>query len=169
MSHIANMIKKDASDCFGHGLVFHDVLSNLSDVFDTLCLYGSLSAQGYSELLMDQIFIGSKIYLDCLVVCSQPTKQGGLAFTISRETIWIIGVHFRVRLWVDNWLGIPIIELLHNSGDLCDPGILVDDLVDSDGVWNLPTSFREAFSQLTTCIEDVEIAMDRPDERVWAY
>ncbi|KAF3451996.1 hypothetical protein FNV43_RR08092 [Rhamnella rubrinervis] len=47
--------------------------------------------------------------------------------------------------------------------------ILVGDLVDSYGVWNLPQSLRATFPQLNMCIEDVEIAMDRPDERVWFH
>ncbi|KAF3445933.1 hypothetical protein FNV43_RR11110 [Rhamnella rubrinervis] len=44
--------------------------------------------------------------------------------------------------------------------------ILIDDLVDFDGVWNLPTSFRAAFPHLTTFIEEVAIAMDWSNERV---
>ncbi|KAF3443335.1 hypothetical protein FNV43_RR13017 [Rhamnella rubrinervis] len=60
-------------------------------------------------------------------------------------------------------------QINHNSGDLCDPRILVGDLVNSDGVWNLLTNFRAAYPQLTICIEDVEIAMDKPDERLWAH
>ncbi|KAF3453875.1 hypothetical protein FNV43_RR04316 [Rhamnella rubrinervis] len=62
----------------------------------------------------------------------------------------------------------PIIELLRTR-DLCDPDTLVGDLVDSDGNWNLPASFRTAFPQLCSGIEKVAILMDRPDERVWPH
>ncbi|KAF3431983.1 hypothetical protein FNV43_RR26719 [Rhamnella rubrinervis] len=55
------------------------------------------------------------------------------------------------------------------SGDLCDPNLLISELVDSDGVWNLPTSFRAAFIQLTKCIKEVVVAKDRTDERVWVH
>ncbi|KAF3433313.1 hypothetical protein FNV43_RR24415 [Rhamnella rubrinervis] len=57
-------------------------------------------------------------------------------------------------------------SVFQNSGDLCDLSLQVGDLVDSDDVWNLPMSFHDAFPQLTTCIEEVAIAVDRPNEKV---
>ena len=50
---------------------------------------------------------------------------------LHEESIWIVGRHSKVRCWVDNLLGSPLIELV--SGDvLLDPPIdaLVGEFVD---------------------------------------
>ena len=41
------------------------------------------------------------------------------------ESIWVIGRHSKVRFWLDNWLGSPLIDSIHEMIDMDPPIKLV--------------------------------------------
>lgn len=61
---------------------------------------------------------------------------------LSSECCRIIGQHFKLRFWHDNWLGTPLSNLLPHANHLHTP---IFYFLDSDGGWSLLMCFKVAF------------------------
>jgi ribonuclease HI len=87
--------------------------------------------------------------------------------TVYSNSIWIVGTGENINLWVDNWLGEPLIDMLQIDPDLstCFTGLVVD--VIQDGRWNLPGSLVPLVSHLLDSV--VLSSAPLPDMLAWQH
>ena len=84
---------------------------------------------------------------------------------LHEESIWMIGRHSKVRFWVDNWLGSPLIEFVSGDVSLDPPNdSLVGEFVDQQ-VCRLPEAFCSQFPSVTHEIH--QIIMRDWDTLIW--
>ncbi|KAI9198283.1 hypothetical protein LWI28_012969 [Acer negundo] len=97
----------------------------------------------------------------------------GFAFSFLRESsllkegIWLIGENSQRDFWRENWLRVPILELLGIPDYLANPlRVRVSDFI-HEGRWVLDDSFRARFSDLCFRIDRIAIS-PVVDSLVWA-
>ncbi|KAI9154408.1 hypothetical protein LWI28_025962 [Acer negundo] len=97
----------------------------------------------------------------------------GFAFSFLRESsllkegIWLIGENSQRDFWLDNWLGVPILELLGIPDYLANHfWARVSDFI-HEGKWVLDDSFQTRFSDLCFRIDRITI-YSVVDSLVWA-
>ena len=85
-----------------------------------------------------------------------------------KEGIWLIGENSQRDFWRDNWLGVPIVELLGIPDYLASPlRARVSDFIHK-GKWVLDDSFRARFPDLCFRIDRIAIS-PVADSLVWAH
>ncbi|KAK2638786.1 hypothetical protein Ddye_026581 [Dipteronia dyeriana] len=85
-----------------------------------------------------------------------------------KEGIWLIGENSHRDFWHDNWLGVPILELLGIPDYLATLlKARVSDFI-YEGKWVLDDSFRVHFPNLCSRIDSVAISLIT-DSLVWAH
>ncbi|KAI9198086.1 hypothetical protein LWI28_009807 [Acer negundo] len=87
--------------------------------------------------------------------------------SLLKEGIWMISENSQRDFWRDNWLGVPILELLGIPDYLANPlRARVSDFI-HEGRWVLDDSFRARFSDLCFQIDRIVISPVM-DSLVWA-
>ncbi|KAK0584291.1 hypothetical protein LWI29_010574 [Acer saccharum] len=83
------------------------------------------------------------------------------------ESRWLVGRHSKVRFWMDNWLGDPLINLVEDRSSLQPPlDSVVGDIYSDATGWDILASFKASHPDVASEIEKVVVSTD-PDSLVW--
>lgn len=70
---------------------------------------------------------------------------------------WLTSKDSKVKFWIDNWLGSPIVDLVNLSNFSWDPGDLVFAFINLDGSSNRSSNFISYFHVIVDLINKATI------------
>lgn len=71
---------------------------------------------------------------------------------------WIMDANFTLSCWEDNWLKVPLIDILNFTREITILKAQIKDLLGSNGSYNLPEVFKEKFLFVHFVIEAPKIS-----------
>jgi len=98
-----------------------------------------------------------------------PIALANFHFKIISKILWIVGTGERIHFWTDNWLGAPLVDLIHLDSDFHGHlyGTVSEVIV--NGSWQLPATLKH-YGDIKDRLEATVLPTSQlPDVFVWPH